>query len=116
MNCSLACPALTELRHDGTQYVCVFEEWAYGLAAALLCFGGLVPLVLIISFWAKLKNASIKTRGRLRRQDSEASTFTDVSRPHDHGVYEVRSKKHSKTVYLMTRFVVVMGNGWAAMT
>ncbi|XP_065058226.1 uncharacterized protein LOC135686011 [Rhopilema esculentum] len=103
MNCSLACPALTELRHDGAQYVCVFEEWAYGLAAALLCFGGLVPLVLIISFWAKLKNASSKTKGRLRRQDSEASTFTDVSRPHDHGVYEVIRNEDHDDVFYRTR-------------
>ena len=89
-NCSLTCPALTVLVHDGTQFTCSFTQWAYGLAAALIAIGGLLPIALLICFWAKLKNATIKNKGRLRRQDSEASTFTDVSRPHDHGVYEVR--------------------------
>ena len=88
-NCSILCPALTVVTHDGAHFTCSYTEWAYGLAAALICVGGLLPIALLICFWVKLKNSAVKRKGKFRRQDSEASTFTDVSRPHDHGVYEV---------------------------
>ena len=89
VNCSFACPTLTRLYHDGNHVTCTYTSWAYGLAAALLFVGGLLPVGLFIYFCARLKNTSIKTKSTLRRQESDASTFTDVSRPHDHSVYEV---------------------------
>ena len=89
VNATVNCPIFTTLIRNGVTFSCVYEEWAYGLAAGLLCIGGLVPIALIICWWAKLKNASGDKRRALRRQDSDASTFTDVSRPQDHGVYEV---------------------------
>ena len=90
-NCSLSCPVLTSLDHDGVQFTCMYTSWAYGLAAALLFIGGLLPIGLLIYFFARLKNSASRAKGNLRRQDSDASTFTDVSRPHDHSVYEVGS-------------------------
>ena len=88
-NCSFTCPVLTFLDRDGTRISCSYTSWAYGLAAALLFVGGLLPIGLFIHFCARLKNTSIKGRSTLRRQESDASTFTDASRPHDHSVYEV---------------------------
>lgn len=88
-NCSLSCPILTSLMHDGTQFTCSFTEWFYGLAAAFICIGGLLPIALVICLWVKLKNAATENTRKLLRQESEASTHTDVSRPHDHSVYEV---------------------------
>jgi len=95
-NCSLVCPVLTSLDHDGSQFTCIYTSWAYGLAAAFLFIGGLLPIVLLIYFFGRLKNSALKTKSNLRRQDSDASTFTDVSRPHDHSVYEVLRDDHDQ--------------------
>ncbi len=84
------CPVFTEFVHnvDDGVYSCQYELWFYGIAATLICFGGLLPITLLICCWAKWKNTKTERR-KLHRQDSDASTHTDLSRPHDHGVYEV---------------------------
>eukprot|EP00794_Sanderia_malayensis_P007256 gene7256-8064_t len=97
------CPVFTEFIHNVEYgyYTCQFEEWFYGVAAAFVFIGGLLPVALLIGCWAKWKNSKTERR-RLHRQDSDASTHTDLSRPQDHGVYEVMRDDDEKDVFFRT--------------